>query len=235
MTDGKAIAVVTGASQGIGYEICRQLALRGVHVFLTAREEEAGQAAVDRLAANGSTLEFHQLDITDASSIERLKRTLESRFGRLDVLVNNAAIIAEGDGDVLEIGVEALRRSLETNCYGPLQVCQAFIPLLMKSPQGRVINVSSGAGCLTYMAPDWAAYRTSKTCLNALTVALAARLRDTPIAVNLTCPGWVRTAMGGAEAPRSVEQGADTAVWLATEAPPSLRGKFLKDRREIPW
>jgi NAD(P)-dependent dehydrogenase (short-subunit alcohol dehydrogenase family) len=152
----------------------------------------------------------------------------------LDVLVNNAGIVIDGDEKILELSDELLRKTLETNTFGALRVTRAFAPFLRKSKAPRVINVSSGSGQLTGGANGWApAYSISKTALNGVTSQLAAALPT--FAVNSVCPGWVRTDMGGENASRSVEEGADTIVWLASEAPHELTGKFLRDRKEIPW
>ena len=150
------------------------------------------------------------------------------------MLVNNAGIIVDGDSAILEISDDLFRNTLETNTLGALLVTQAFVSLLRKSKAPRVINVSSGGGQLTSGADGWApAYCISKTALNGVTVQLAAALPK--FAVNSVCPGWVRTEMGGENASRSVEEGADTIVWLASDAPQDLTGKFLRDRKEIPW
>jgi NAD(P)-dependent dehydrogenase (short-subunit alcohol dehydrogenase family) len=235
-TNGAVVAVVTGANRGIGFEVCRELSQRGVHVILTARNPDAGRLATERLLAKYLSVEFQRLDVTDRQSVEELKSFLESKFGRLDILINNAAIVLmEKDGDILNISVDTVRETMETNCYGPLLMCQTMIPLLQKSHNPRLINVSSTAGSIAQMAPDWAAYRMSKTYLNAMTAAIANKLRDTRIIVTTMCPGWVKTEMGGQEAPRTVEQGADTIIWLALDAPASVHGKFLHDREPVPW
>jgi NAD(P)-dependent dehydrogenase (short-subunit alcohol dehydrogenase family) len=235
-TNGALVAVVTGANRGIGFEVCRALAQRGVHVILTARNPDAGRMATARLVAKHLPVEFQRLDVTERKSVEELRGFLEDKFGRLDILINNAAIVLmDGDGDILSISVDTVRETMETNCYGPLLICQTMIPLLQKSHSPRLINVSSMAGSITQMAPDWAAYRMSKTYLNAITAAIANKLKDTQIIVTTMCPGWVRTEMGGQGAPRSVEQGADTIIWLALDAPASVHGKFLQDREPVPW
>ena len=160
--------------------------------------------------------------------------TLAQFKGHLDVLVNNAGIIVDGDDGILKITDDILRRTIETNTLGALRVARAFEPLLSKSKTPRLINVSSGGGQLTGGADGWApAYCISKTALNGVTSQLAAALPK--FAINSVCPGWVRTDMGGQNATRSVEQGADTIVWLAADAPQKLTGKFLRDRKEIPW
>jgi NAD(P)-dependent dehydrogenase (short-subunit alcohol dehydrogenase family) len=153
---------------------------------------------------------------------------------QLDVLVNNAGIMVDGDDAILKISDELFRKTIETNTLGALRVTRAFVPLLGKSKAPRVINVSSGGGQLTGGADGWSpAYYISKTALKGVTSQLAAALPK--FAVNSVCPGWVRTDMGGRNATRSVEEGADTIVWLASEAPQTLTGKFLRDREEIPW
>jgi NAD(P)-dependent dehydrogenase (short-subunit alcohol dehydrogenase family) len=152
----------------------------------------------------------------------------------LDVLVNNAGIILEGDDSITQLEAETVTKTFQINTLGPLLVTQAFLPLLSQSNRPRVISVSSGGGQLAEGMDTWApAYCLSKTSLNAVTCLFAAALPD--FSINAVCPGWVRTDMGGANATRSVEQGADTMVWLATEAPANLTAKFLRDRKAIAW
>ena len=229
-------ALVTGANKGIGLEIARQLARAGFRVFLTARSRQRGEETVHKLQEDGLNVEFLQLDVTDETSIEQLAKELASRIDRLDVLVNNAGILLDApNASVLEVEPDVIVQTLQTNTLGPLRLIQKLVPLFAKSDAGKVINVSSGGGQLADMG-DWApAYSLSKTALNAVTGMMAAALKDKHIAVNSICPGWVRTDMGGSGAPRSVEQGADTVTWLATEAPSDLTGKFLRDRTVIPW
>jgi NAD(P)-dependent dehydrogenase (short-subunit alcohol dehydrogenase family) len=228
------IVVVTGANRGIGFEISRQLAARGAQVILTARKPAAGKAAVRKLAAQSLTVQFRQLDVTSTKSIVALREFLKRTHGRLDVLINNAGIIAKGDAPGLKVDMETVRVTLETNSLGPLHLSQALVPLLQRSKHGRIVNISSGMGAFSEMDGDYAAYRISKTALNAITAILAAGLRR-KIAVNAVCPGWVRTAMGGRSAERDVAEGADTPVWLTLDAPQGLTGKFVRDRKVIPW
>jgi len=228
------IVVVTGANRGIGFEISRQLASRGAQVVLTARKPGAGKTAVKKLAAQNLTVMFQPLNVTSRKSIAALRDFLKRTFGRINVLINNAGIIANGDASGLEVDVETVRVTLETNALGPLHLSQALVPLLQRSKDARIVNISSGMGAFSEMGGDYAAYRISKTALNAVTAILAAELRDR-IAVNAACPGWVRTDMGGRSAERDVTEGADTPVWLALDAPQRLTGKFVRDRKVIPW
>ena len=226
--------LVTGANKGIGFEVARHLAAKGFHVFVGARNQSAGRKAADRIVKQKGNATFLAIDVSDSSSVSAAAREFAKAADHLDVLVNNAGIIADGDNRILEINDDLLRKTLETNTLGALRVTRAFAPLLEKSKSPRVINVSSGGGQLNGGADGWApAYCISKTTLNGVTSQLSAALPK--FAINSVCPGWVRTDMGGQNATRSVEEGADTIVWLATEAPQSLTGKFLRDRKEIPW
>ncbi|MFL6520868.1 MAG: SDR family oxidoreductase [Chthoniobacterales bacterium] len=226
-------ALITGANKGIGFEVARELARMGLRVFIGARKVEAGRAAAEKLKADGD-IEFLEIDVSDADSIRRAADDLAGHTDRLDVLVNNAGILLDDDKDALAITPEIFEATLRTNTLGPWLVAQAFAPLLKKSREPRIVNVSSGGGQLEDGADGWApAYCVSKTALNGVTVQLAAALPK--CAVNSVCPGWVRTDMGGENANRSVAEGAATIVWLATDAPHDLTGKFVKDRKVIPW
>jgi NAD(P)-dependent dehydrogenase (short-subunit alcohol dehydrogenase family) len=227
-------ALITGANKGIGREVARQLAAEGFHLFIGARNREAGRKAADEITKKGGKATFLEIDVADNNRVIAAAREFAKTADHLDVLVNNAGIIADGDHAILEVRDELMRKSLETNTLGALRVTRAFVPLLMKSKAPRVINVSSGGGQLTGGADGWSpGYCISKTALNGVTSQLATALPK--FAVNSVCPGWVRTDMGGRSATRSVEEGADTIVWLATDAPQNLTGKFLRDRKEIPW
>jgi len=227
-------ALVTGANKGIGREVARQLVGRGFHVFIGARNAKAGRAAAEDLANNGGKTTFLTIDVSDNARVRSAAREFARRSDHLDVLVNNAGIIVDGDDGILQITDEIFRQTIETNTLGALRVARAFEALLSKSKTPRIINVSSGGGQLTGGADGWApAYCISKTALNGVTSQLAAALPK--FAINSVCPGWVRTDMGGQNATRSVEQGADTIVWLAADAPQKLTSKFLRDRKEIPW
>jgi NAD(P)-dependent dehydrogenase (short-subunit alcohol dehydrogenase family) len=230
------IAVVTGGNKGIGFEICRQLARNGVNVVLTARDEARGLQATDQLQAQGLNVIFHPLEVTNAAAVRQLAGYLQANHGRCDILVNNAGIALDRyNMSVLETPVQIFRDTLETNVYGPLMLCQALVPLMLRQRYGRVINLSSGMGQLEDMEDGSAAYRMSKTALNALTRMVAAATTKRGILVNALCPGWVRTNMGGSQAPRGVEKGAETAIWLATLPANGPTGGLFRDKKAIAW
>jgi NAD(P)-dependent dehydrogenase (short-subunit alcohol dehydrogenase family) len=233
-TDAGPVVVVTGGNRGIGLEICRQLAGRGARVVLTARKRAAGEKALATLPGGKHAALVHPLDVTDGKSIAGLRDFLQKTFGHIDVLINNAGIIAESEAPALAVELATVRETLETNALGPLHLAQALLPLLKRSRSPRIVNMSSGMGALTDNGGGYAAYRMSKTLLNGVTAILAAELAGT-VAVNSVCPGWVKTDMGGAGATREVAEGADSAVWLALDAPATLTGKFVRDRNVIPW
>jgi NAD(P)-dependent dehydrogenase (short-subunit alcohol dehydrogenase family) len=227
-------ALVTGANKGIGYEVARQLGGKGFHVFIGARDSQKGRDAAQALKDGGAIATFVRLDISNAQSIVDAVHAISEIAEHLDVLVNNAGVLLDTDSAIAQVDAQTVNDTLQTNTLGPLLVTQAFLPLLSRSNAPRVINVSSGGGQLNDGMDTWApAYCLSKTALNAVTCLFAAALPD--VSINSVCPGWVRTDMGGANATRSVEQGADTIVWLATDAPKNLTGKFLRDRKPIPW
>jgi len=226
-------ALVTGANKGIGFEVSRELARMGFRVFLGARNVKAGRAATEKLSKDGEVV-FIKIDVADADSVRQAAEEVARQSDHLDVLINNAGILLDEDKDALTITPEIFETTLRTNTLGPWLVAQAFVPLLKKSREPRIVNVSSGGGQLEDGADGWApGYCVSKTALNGVTVQLAAALPK--FAVNSVCPGWVRTGMGGENANRSVAEGAATIVWLATDAPHNLTGKFIKDRKVIPW
>jgi NAD(P)-dependent dehydrogenase (short-subunit alcohol dehydrogenase family) len=244
MAKEKRIALVTGANKGIGFEVARDLARKGFHVFLGARDTEAGEAAAEKLRKEGEedygenkrhgAITFLKIDVSEPDSIRRAAEEFSRKSDRLDTLVNNAGILLDDDKDVLIVAPEIFETTLRTNTLGALVVSQAFVPFLKKSDAPRIVNVSSGGGQLADGADGWApAYCISKTALNGVTVQLAAALPK--FAVNSVCPGWVRTDMGGSNATRSVAEGASGVVWLASEAPQSMTGKFFRDRKVIPW
>jgi NAD(P)-dependent dehydrogenase (short-subunit alcohol dehydrogenase family) len=234
MNTDKPVIIVTGGNRGIGLEICRQLAGRGAQVVLTARNAEAGEEAVKKLEAQNLAVQFQPLNVTDPAGISALRDFLDRTFGRLDVLINNAGIITGEEAPGLAVSLATVRATLETNTLAPLHLAQTLVPLLKRSSDPRIVNVSSGMGALSSIGGDHAAYRISKAALNAVTGILAAELRGA-VAVNSVCPGWVKTERGGPNAHREVAQGAAGIVWLALDAPQDLSGKFLRDRNVIPW
>src|SRR3954447_3676421 len=242
-THEKKVALVTGANKGIGFEIGRQLGKLDFTVALAARDEAKADAA-DRLRGEGLDAHGVVLDVTEPATAEAAARWLDERFGRLDVLVNNAGINHEFGENTRpsQLDLGTLKATYETNVFGAFAVIKAMLPLLRKSSSARIINQSSTLGSLGVLSdPGGAwygvntlAYNSSKSALNALTLAFAKDLAGDRISVNSTCPGWVKTDMGSDAAPRTVEQGAAIAVKLATmDSPPT--GKYLDDDGEIPW
>jgi len=233
----KRVAVVTGANRGIGLEICRQLARRGgIRVVLTARNETKGKAATGQLRDEGLEVDFHELDVTSEQSVKTFAGWLEGTCNRCDILVNNAGIAVDPRGSrFLDSRPATYRQTLDTNFFGPLLLTQALLPLMKRDRYGRIVNISSGQGQLADMGVGTPAYRISKTALNALTCVIAAELTGSGILVNSMCPGWVRTDMGGPGAPRTVQQGADTAIWLATLPDDGPSGGFFRERKPIAW
>jgi NAD(P)-dependent dehydrogenase (short-subunit alcohol dehydrogenase family) len=225
-------ALVTGANRGIGLEVCRQLAERGLAVVLTARDPGLGREAAEALGAAGAAPRFEPLDVTDAGAVAALARRLAADGVRVDVLVNNAGVYPPGR--LLETPPEVMAEALAVNFWGAFHCCRAFVPGMVAAGYGRVVNVSSGAGSFDDGIPGPAAYGISKAALNALTLKLALEV-PAGVKVNAVCPGWVRTRMGGDGAPRGVARGADTVAWAATLPEDGPSGGFFRDRRPIPW
>jgi NAD(P)-dependent dehydrogenase (short-subunit alcohol dehydrogenase family) len=228
------VAVVTGAARGIGLEVARVLSARGWTIVAGARDLDALAEVTSDFAT--PVVPAH-LDVTDDDHVAALDELLAQFDGGVQALVNNAGIVTDGwSASVLDAPLEVFRSTWETNALGALRVTRAVLPHLRRSASpGRIVNVSSGMGQLAEMGGRSPAYRTSKTLLNALTRILAAELDD-EVFVASVCPGWVRTDMGGDSAPRSVEQGADTIVWLASgDAPDAPTGLFWRDRETIAW
>ncbi|MBS1508259.1 MAG: SDR family oxidoreductase [Bacteroidetes bacterium] len=227
------IILVTGSNKGIGLEIVRQLAQQGNEVILTARDEKKGLEAQNKLKAEKLTVHFIQLDITNQESIQHAFNQVKSEFGKLDVLINNAAVLLKEDQSLLRNDAAVFEKTLHANAFAQLAVTKQFYSIIPNG--GRIIMTSSGGGSMSDPVGGWSpAYCVSKSLLGAITRHLAHELSNRNISVNAFDPGWVKTDMGGNSAPRSVAQGADTAVWLATNEG-TATGKFFRDRKAIAW
>lgn len=233
------VALVTGANRGLGLEIARQLAANGLTVVLGARDAAKGEAAAAGMRANGLAVELVSIDVDEPASVSVAVGAVHARHGRLDVLVNNAGVLLDGPdaqrASVLGLPPQRLVDSFRTNTLGPLLTMQAVLPAMVRRGYGRIVNVSSRAGQLQELRAGVPSYRVTKTALNSLTRVAAAEFANDDIKINAMCPGWVRTAMGGADAPLSVEQGADTAVWLATLPADGPTGGFYRARQPLAW
>ena len=232
-------ALVSGANRGIGFEIVRQLARLGVLAVIGARDTDDGLVAAEKLKPEGIDVPVVALDVDSENGAANAVAEVKRLYGRLDILVNNAAILIDAPGgfqaSLFDLKSDTLRRTMETNLLGPVRLIQAAAPLMREQEYGRIVNISSGAGQLSDMGSGYPAYRMSKSALNALTRIAAAELSGGNIKVNSMCPGWVRTDMGGPKADRSPEEGADTAVWLATLPDDGPTGGFFRDRKPIAW
>ncbi len=235
-TASPPIAIVTGANRGIGLAITRQLAEQGIHVVATARVPERAEA-LHALTEQGLPVEVQALEVTEPASVDGLRDYMQERHGGVDILVNNAGIALDKWRSFFELDVDTFQQTLDTNLYGVLRCCQAFVPMMQARGYGRVVNISSELASLTDMQMgSTVAYRSSKTALNALTVLLARELAEYPdILVNAACPGWVKTELGGDDAPLSTDEGADTAVWLATLPVGAASGGLYRERQPYPW
>jgi len=235
----KPVAVVTGGNRGMGLATCRALAEKGFHVLLASRNLQSGKSAAKDLARQGLSVEAVKLEMRSQTDIENLASYLRDTHGRVDVLVNNAGIVIDGELNnpvsICEVDAEVIRKTLEVNSLAPMMLIKALLPLMQQAGSGRIINISSGMGQLSDMGGRHPGYRISKTALNAVTAIFAAELDGSGISINAVCPGWVQTDMGGSNADRSPEQGVDCAVWLATSADANLNGGFYRDRQLIDW
>ncbi|HEX8890323.1 MAG TPA: SDR family oxidoreductase [Pyrinomonadaceae bacterium] len=229
------VALVTGGNRGIGFEVTRQLAQRGFTTLLCARDAQKGDEAAESLQQDGLKAIPVQLDVTEQKSIDAAKHRVEEQFGKLDVLVNNAAVLYDSWQRAENANLLTVREAFETNTLGAWRMCLAFTPLLRKSKHARIVNVSSESGSLTVMGGGTPAYSVSKVALNALTRMLADELRDSSILVNSVCPGWVATEMGGPNAPRTVAEGAASVLWAATLPDDGPTGGFFRDGETLAW
>lgn len=224
--------LVTGANRGIGFEVCKELGEHGFNVFLSARNTETGNEAVQKLKDLSITVDFIQMDVSNEVSIKNAAIEFKKFSLPLNVLINNAAIL-EDTNDIAKMPTSELRNAINTNSIGAFVVIREFLPFMISG--SRIINVSSGAGALADMGSYAPAYSISKTTLNAITRQFAAALRSKNIVVNSVCPGWVKTDMGGFGAPRSLKKGVETIIWLATDVPSDKTGLFWRDKKVIDW
>ena len=232
----KRIAIVTGGNRGLGREIARQLIQEDVFVVVGARDPFKCGQAVEELKKQGPNVSGFPLDVNDTHSVRRFVEHVSKEHGAPSILVNNAGIYPEATtATVVDTPTSTWRETLETNLFGAVRMCREIVPLMRKLRYGRIVNISSGLGQMEKMGEGSPAYRVSKAALNALTRTLAAEVAGSGILVNSMSPGWVRTGMGGDDAPRSVEEGAETAVWLALLSSSGPTGQFFRDRKPIPW
>ncbi len=241
----KKIALITGANKGIGLETARQLGKKGITVLVGARDSSKGKAAADKLREEGIDAHAFEIDVSDAASIKAAVARVERDFGRLDILVNNAGLMIDNrDLPVSEQPLQNWRRTFDTNVFGLIETTQAFLPLLRKSDAGRIVNLSSILGSIEYHATkgspiydskETPSYNVSKAAVNAYTVQLAHELQGTKIKVNAAHPGWVKTEMGGEEAPMNIVDGAKTSVALATLEEDGPNGAYVHMSEPLPW
>jgi NAD(P)-dependent dehydrogenase (short-subunit alcohol dehydrogenase family) len=231
MENGR-VALVSGGNRGIGLEVCRQLGERGITVVMGSRDAEQGREAAAGLP---DEVVVHQLDVADPESVERLARSVEEEFGRLDILVNNAAISNDDGQSGADADLDRVKEALEANLFGAWRLCEVAIPMMRRNGYGRIVNVSTGLASLEDMGGGSPGYRVSKTALNVLTRILASELRGSGILVNAVNPGWVQTDMGGSSATRTVEEGAEALVWAATLPNNGPNGGFFRDREPVAW
>jgi NAD(P)-dependent dehydrogenase (short-subunit alcohol dehydrogenase family) len=240
----KKIALITGANKGIGFETARQLAQKQITVLLGSRDKAKGESAATKLKSEGLDVRPIEIDVTNEQSTRKAAELVEKEFGRLDILINNAGtMLDDAKKKVSEQSLETWRRTFDTNLFGLIATTQAFLPLLRKSEAGRIVNLSSILGSITYHATPGspvydfktAAYNVSKSAVNAYTVQLAYELKDSKIKVNAAHPGWVKTEMGGEGATMEITEGAKTSVELATLDSDGPNGTYVHMGKPIPW
>jgi NAD(P)-dependent dehydrogenase (short-subunit alcohol dehydrogenase family) len=242
MNQNELVAVVTGGNRGLGLETCRQLLEKNYQVVLTSRDAEKGIAAAKSLQSKKANLSYFPCDVTNTSTIADLAKFIQSKFGRLDVLVNNAGILPDNqtpgvfeETSLLETHLNLLQAAMDTNAYGVVRMCQHLVPLMKANQYGRIVNVSSQVGQLSTMESGLPAYRISKTALNAITIILADELKSSGILVNSVSPGWVKTDMGGKDATVSIKDGVEDILWLATLRSDGPTGQFFRHGKPIEW
>ncbi|GIM88078.1 SDR family oxidoreductase [Salinispora arenicola] len=233
--EGKRVAVVTGANRGLGYAIVRRLAEQGLHVVLTARSEQAAERAAAKLRDKGLSISSHQLDVTDPASVVRVMADTGTTYGRLDVLVNNAAVAIDRGQQASAVDMEKVRATIDANLMGAWRCCTAAVPEMRKLDYGRIVNVTTHMSTFGQMGSGSVAYRVSKTGLNALTCILATELREANILVNAASPGKIDTRMAYGKAEQSPDEAADTFAWLATLPDDGPTGQLFHRREPLHW
>ncbi|WP_223587624.1 SDR family oxidoreductase [Neobacillus bataviensis] len=235
MSNDIKVALVTGGNRGIGYELVKQLALDGFRVILASRDPEMGHKATQKLKDSNLDVSFMVIDVDNQESIHQAAFTVNERFGRLDVLINNAGVYLDKNQKLVAMDPSILERTMATNFFGAYHVIRSFIPLMEKQGYGRIINVSSEYGAMSEMQYHGVgSYKLSKLALNGLTRLVAAEIQG-DIKINAVDPGWVSTDMGGPSAPRTPKQAAESILWLATIGPEGPNGKFFRDGKQIDW
>jgi NAD(P)-dependent dehydrogenase (short-subunit alcohol dehydrogenase family) len=232
VTDDQPVALVTGGNRGIGFEVARQLLRTGWIVIVGSRQRELAEQAAAGLDRPGQ-LHVCQLDVTDPHSVAGAAEWADREFGRVDVVINNAAIDYDTDQLAITANLDRVSLALDTNLLGAWRVSQAFIALLRRSSHPRIVNVSSEAGAISEMTGGTPGYAVSKAALNALTRIMAAELAADRVLVNAVCPGWTDTDMG--QGGRPVAAGAASVVWAAMLSDDGPSGGFFRDGRELPW
>jgi NAD(P)-dependent dehydrogenase (short-subunit alcohol dehydrogenase family) len=253
MSDAAKVAFITGGNRGLGFETARILGKQGITVVIGSRDLAQGEAAAKKLREEGArVVEAERFDVNKPTDHKQIYDYLERKYGRLDILINNAGILDEGlerpasgagFNSTSQLSAEKLRQTFETNFFQPIALTQTLLPLIRKSPAGRIVNLSSLLGSLTLHSDPTSriydrkafAYDASKTAINAFTVHLAQELRGTPIKVNSAHPGWVKTAMGGPMAPMELSEGGKTSAQLATLPEDGPTGGFFHLGEVVPW
>jgi NAD(P)-dependent dehydrogenase (short-subunit alcohol dehydrogenase family) len=229
------VALVTGGNRGIGYELVKQLALKGFEVVLTSRDSKMGHEAMKKLKESNLDVSFVEMDVDNQESIHQAIITVSEQYGKLDVLINNAGVYLDENKKLVEMDPFILERTMATNFFGVYYCLRSFLPLMEKQGYGRIINVSSEYGAMSEMSyPGVGAYKLSMFALNGLTRLLAAEVKG-DIKINAVDPGWVSSDMGGPSAPRTPQQAAESILWLATTGPEGPNGGFFRDGKQINW